>query len=230
MRRIRAWGMLAAMCLFVFAVSGCGGGSLDGNVGDNDNTSESIPNNEPDSYNTAEVLAGEWSVLSDSNTISTLNLTRNQYTIQMRLISARMNLDDVLISGNGGSLSVKESKQEWYVLLTTSYEDPYLVPYIDDEDGQLKYRLALRTLYSYDSDTVSSDINSSVLMTRSGKDKWRFEFIKDNNELNKQATAMNIEITSETTIHVKQQDIITVASFDVFYETEFDMRKVSDSL
>ena len=230
MRRIRAWGMLAAMCLFVFAVSGCGGGSLDGNVGDNDNTSESIPNNEPDSYNTAEVLAGEWSVLSDSNTISTLNLTRNQYTIQMRLISARMNLDDVLISGNGGSLSVKESKQEWYVLLTTSYEDPYLVPYIDDEDGQLKYRLALRTLYSYDSDTVSSDINSSVLMTRSGKDKWRFEFIKDNNELNKKATAMNIEITSETTIHVKQQDIITVASFDVFYETEFDMRKVSDSL
>ena len=229
MRRIRAWGMLAAMCLFVFAVSGCGGGSLDGNVGDED-TSNSIPNNAPDSYDTEKVLAGEWSVLNDSNTISTVNLTRNQYTIQMRLISARMNLDDVLISGNGGSLSVKESKQEWYVLLTTSYEDPYLVPYIDDEDGQLKYRLALRTLYSYDSDTVSSDINSSVLMTRSGKDKWRFEFIKDNNELNKKATAMNIEITSETTIHVKQQDIITVASFDVFYETEFDMRKVSDSL
>ena len=225
MRRIRAWGMLVAMCLFVFAVSGCGGGSLDGNVGDNDNTSESIPNNEPDSYDTAKVVAGEWSVLSDSNTISTLNLTRNQYTIQMRLISARMNLDDVLINGNGGNLRVKESKQEWYVLITTSSEDFYYVPYID-EDGQVQYRLALRTQYLYDSDTVSSDINSDVRMTRSGKDKWRFEFIKDNEELNKKATAMNIGITSETTIHVKQQDTVTVASFDVFYETEFDMRKV----
>ena len=87
--------------------------------------------------------------------------------------------------------------------------------------------LEIEEVYIYNSDTVSSDINSNVLMTHSGKDKWRFEFVKDNNELNRQATAMNIEITSDTTIHVKQQDIINVASYDVFYETEFDMRKVS---
>ena len=222
MRNLRAWGILLAMCVFAFALSGCGGGSLDGDVGD-DGTS-SIPNNDPDTYNTANVLAGEWSVLND--TIETINLERNDTTIQMRLISARMTFSDVNVNNNGGSLRVKDSKQEWYVLITTTDYQARSVPYID-EDGTLKYMLEVEEVYVYNSDTVSSDINSNVLMTHSGKDKWRFEFVKDNNELNRQATAMNIEITSDTTIHVKQQDIINVASYDVFYETEFDMRKVS---
>ena len=220
--------MLLVMCMFVFALSGCGGGSLDGNSGDDDS---SIPNNTADTYDTAKVLAGEWSVLND--TINTINLERNDTTIQMRMISARMNLADVYLEDNGGVLSIKNSKQEWYVLITTTdyqthsstYYTDY-IPYIDDE-GALKYRLEIRNVYSYNSDTVSSDINSSVLMTHAGRNKWRFEFIKDNGELNKQATSMNIEITSESTIHVKQQDIVNVASYDVFYETEFDMRKIS---
>ena len=144
----------------------------------------------------------------------------------MRLISARMTFSDVNVNNNGGSLRVKDSKQEWYVLITTTDYQARSVPYID-EDGTLKYMLEIEEVYIYNSDTVSSDINSNVLMTHSGKDKWRFEFVKDNNELNRQATAMNIEITSDTTIHVKQQDIINVASYDVFYETEVDMRKVS---
>ena len=223
MRKFRAWGIFLAMCVFAFALSGCGGGSLDGNVGDDAN-SNTIPNNDPDSYDTAKVLAGEWSVLND--TINTINLERNDTTIQMRLISARMTLADVNINNNGGRLSVKDSRQEWYVLITTTDYQARSVPYID-EDGSVKYMLEIEEVYAYNSDTVSSDINSSVLMTHSGKDKWRFEFIKDNGELNRQATAMNIEITSDTTIHVKQQDIINVASYDVFYETEFDMRKVS---
>ncbi len=224
MLKIRAWVMLMAMCALVFALSGCGGGSLDGDVSDNNDTSNTIPNNDPDSYNTAQVLSGEWSVLND--TINTISLTRNDTTIQMRLIAARMRLADVYINGNGGSLSVTDSRQEWYVLITRSDYQTNYVPYIDD-DGVVRYMLEIEDVYTYDSDTVSSDINSSVLMTRAGKDKWRFEFVKDNGELNRKATALNIEVTSETTMHVKQQDIVKVESYDVFYETEFDMRKVS---
>ena len=221
MRKLRAWGMLFAMCMLVFALSGCGGGSLDSN---SDTTSDTIPNNTADTYDTANVLAGEWSVLND--TVDTISLRYNDTNIQMRMISARMNLADVYLEDNGGILSIKNSKQEWYVLVTTTDYQTRSVPYID-EDGNLRYQIEIEEVYEYDSDTVSSDINSSVLMTHAGKNKWRFEFIKDNGELNRQATSMNIEITSESTIHVKQQDIVHVASYDVFYETEFDMRKVS---
>ncbi|MBR0169014.1 MAG: hypothetical protein IJQ08_10120 [Synergistaceae bacterium] len=224
MCKLGAWSMLAVMCALVFALSGCGGGSLDGTA--SDNNSNTIPNNDPDTYDTGKVLAGQWSVLND--TINTINLERNDTTIQMRLISARMSLDNVSVDGNGGSLSVKDSRQEWYVLITRSDYQTNYVPYIDD-DGVLRYMLEIEDVYSYDSDTVSSDINSSVLMTHSGRNKWRFEFVKDNGELNTKATAMNIEITSDTTMHVKQQDIVKVESYDVFYETEFDMRKVSST-
>ena len=208
MRKLRAWGMLFAMCMFVFALSGCGGGSLDSN---SDTTSDTIPNNTADTYDTANVLAGEWSVLND--TVDTISLRYNDTNIQMRMISARMNLADVYLEDNGGILSIKNSKQEWYVLVTTTDYQTRSVPYID-EDGNLRYQIEIEEV-------------SSVLMTHAGKNKWRFEFIKDNGELNRQATSMNIEITSESTIHVKQQDIVHVASYDVFYETEFDMRKVS---
>ena len=222
MRKLRAWGLLLAMSALIFAVAGCGGGSLDGDV--SEDTDNSIPNNMSDSYDTAKVLAGEWSVLND--TIDSISLERNDTTIQMRLIAARMSFDDVVIKNNGGSLRIKNSTQEWYVLITTKDYQARSVPYID-ENGALKYMLEVEEVYVYNSDTVSSDINSSVLLTHSGSNKWRFQFVKDNGALNKQATAKNIEITSDSTIHVKQQDIITVASYDVYYEAEFDMRKVS---
>ena len=108
MRTLKAWGIFAAMCMFVFAVSGCGGGSLDGSVGD-DPTPD--PVSVPDTYNTREVLEGAWLV-----TDATSSFTAGRFTF--RLNSARLIFDSIDMTASTADAFIT-SRQGWYTDFTS---------------------------------------------------------------------------------------------------------------
>ena len=108
MRTLRAWGMLMAMCVFAFALSGCGGGSLDGNVGDDTGPN---PVNVPDTYSTQKVLKGSWSAI---NSLYEFEAAKFGF----RLNSARLTFDEVSLTQSTG-LALVTSRHEWYTDYTS---------------------------------------------------------------------------------------------------------------
>ena len=108
MRTLRAWGMLMAMCVFAFALSGCGGGSLDGNVGDDTGPN---PVSVPDTYSTQEVLKGSWSAI---NSLYEFEAAKFGF----RLNSARLTFDYISLTQSIGEALVT-SNHEWYADYTS---------------------------------------------------------------------------------------------------------------
>ncbi len=108
MRTLRAWGMLMAMCVFAFALSGCGGGSLDGNVGDDTGPN---PVSVPDTYSTQEVLEGSWSAI---NSLYEFEAAKFGF----RLNSARLTFDYISLTQSVGEALVT-SNHEWYADYTS---------------------------------------------------------------------------------------------------------------
>ena len=116
MRKFRAWAVMMVMLLAVFAVSGCGGGSLDPEDSSGE-TEQSIPNNSPDTYDTQSILEGSWRALDDSYEFSAEYLT-------FRLNSALLTFSSTDIKGTVAQSKVT-SHQYWYAYYTygTLYTD-----------------------------------------------------------------------------------------------------------
>lgn len=108
MLKIRAWVMFMAMCALLFALSGCGGGSLDGDVSE-----DTAPNpvSVPDTYNTSEVLSGIWSAINSTYSFSAENFS-------FSLISARLSFDSINMSSSVADALIT-SRQEWYADYTS---------------------------------------------------------------------------------------------------------------
>ncbi len=100
--------MLMAMCVFAFALSGCGGGSLDGNVGDDTGPN---PVSVPDTYSTQEVLKGSWSAINSLYEFEASNFG-------FRLNSARLTFDYISLTQSIGEALVTSS-HEWYADYTS---------------------------------------------------------------------------------------------------------------
>ena len=112
MRKIRAWGMLILMGMSVFLLSGCGGGSLDSGNPIDPETTEGIPNNSPDTYDTQKVLEGSWLAINSTYEYSVKNFS-------FRLNSARLTFDSVDIKGTVAQSKIS-SRQEWFSFYTSS--------------------------------------------------------------------------------------------------------------
>ena len=91
------------MALLVFAVAGCGGGSIDP---DTESTVPTIPNDSHDTYDTQGVLEGSWRALDESYTFSNAYFT-------FRLNSALLTFASTDIKGTVAQSKVT-SHQQWY--------------------------------------------------------------------------------------------------------------------
>ena len=102
---------MMVMTVAVFALSGCGGGSLDPNKSYDDEET-SIPNNSPDTYDTEKVLEGSWQAIDSEYTFDAENFS-------FRLNSARLSFASTDIKGTVAQSKVS-SRQEWHSTYTSS--------------------------------------------------------------------------------------------------------------
>ncbi len=107
---MRKFWVFAVLLMFVFAFSGCGGGSLDPETS---HSEPSVPNDLPDTYDTQKVLAGSWRAIDSEYEFST-----DSY-FGFRLNSALLVFDSVDIKGTVAQAKVS-SRQEWFTAYTSS--------------------------------------------------------------------------------------------------------------
>ena len=116
MRRLRAWGMITVMGLFVAVLSGCGGGSIDP-----ENTTEqnlTIPNDYPDTYDTGKVLEGSWQAIDNGSGGYDFSGTYFLF----RLNSASLSFTSTDIRGTVAQPKIT-SHQEWHTNLISEDAD-----------------------------------------------------------------------------------------------------------
>ena len=110
MRKFGAFALMMVMAVAVFALSGCGGGSLDPDKSYDEET-PSIPNNSPDTYDTEKVLEGSWQAVDSEYTF-------NADYFNFRLNSARLTFASTDIKGTVAQSKVS-SRQEWHSTYTS---------------------------------------------------------------------------------------------------------------
>ena len=146
---------LIVLCMLVFNFSGCGGSadssSSDNNSNDN-NTNTEIPNNTPETYNTAYVLDGDWLLIDQEILIDDIVYT-NDASLTMYLVEASINFSDTEIFDERGISSV-DFHESWRIFANA------------DERIYLGIQ--------------SFDISEQHMnMSKSGADNWRCEFYYD---------------------------------------------------
>ena len=107
---------MICLCSAVFVFSGCGG-SADSSSG---SESTDIPNNNPDTYNTASVLDGDWEVIDQE---ITLDVDYGDSSLNMYLVTASMTFTDTDITESSGN-SIVTLHESWRAILddeTRSY-------------------------------------------------------------------------------------------------------------
>ena len=115
-RRLVFWSLMICMCFAVFMFSGCGG-SADSSSG---SESTDIPNNNPDTYDTASVLDGDWEVIDQE---ITLDVDYGDSSLNMYLVTASMTFTDTDITETRG-ISTVTLHESWRAVLddeTRSY-------------------------------------------------------------------------------------------------------------
>ncbi len=146
LRKVAFWCLITGLYLLVFTFSGCGG------TADTSSDSESsdIPNNNPDSYNTAAVLDGNWEVIDQE---ITLDVDYGDSQLNMYLVTASMQFTDTEITETRG-LSTVTLHESWRAVL-------------NDET---------RTYFGI----IPVNLDSQVMsMVKSGADNWRCELFDE---------------------------------------------------
>ncbi|MBQ7154116.1 MAG: hypothetical protein IJR85_01020 [Synergistaceae bacterium] len=110
MNKMKFWSILLVLGLAVFAFSGCGGSADTETPGENGD----IPNNTPDTYETADVLGGRWDVIDQSITIDA-DYTDGT-TLELMLSTASLTFADTEIIGTRG-LSTITLHETWNAYL-----------------------------------------------------------------------------------------------------------------
>ena len=148
---------MACLCFMVFLFSGCGGSA------DTSSSDDSDYNN-PDSYNTAAVLDGNWEVIDQEVTI---DVDYGTSGLSMYLVTASMNFTDTEITETRGHTTVTLHESWRAVLGDTSRTYFGIIP-------------------------VNLD-NQVMSMVKSGADKWRCELFDEyKTVLNIEILAYNI--------------------------------------
>ena len=146
-RRLVFWSLMICICFAVFMFSGCGG-SADSDSSDNLGTG--IPNNNPESYNTAEVLEGNWEVIDQEIVI---NVDYGDSALDMYLVTASMTFTDTDITETRG-ISTATLHESWRAIL--------------DDDTRSYFGII----------PVNLD-NQIMSMVKSGADNWRCELFDE---------------------------------------------------
>ena len=192
MRKANFLCLMMILCLAVFTFSGCGGSK------DTDSETESteIPNNTPDTYNTAAVLDGTWAVIDQE--ITATATYSSDVSVNMYLVTASMTFNDTEITGTRGlsSVSVRES---WR---------------FSEEDS---------TLANVEVIPINLD-NQVMSMVKSGADNWRCElFDTYKTVLNIEVFAQNlIQVTAH---RVSVIDDGMLSGTLIAYDTVLTFRK-----
>ena len=133
------------LCLGVFMFSGCGG-SADTESSD----STSIPNNNPETYDTAEVLDGNWEVIDQEIVIDAAS---GDINLEMYLVTGSMAFTDTEITETRG-ISTITLHESWRTVIA---DDPrqYLGIFPVNLDNQV------------------------MSMVKSGADNWRCELFDE---------------------------------------------------
>ena len=135
------------MCFGVFLSGGCGGSADTSSSGSSGNA---IPNNDPDTYNTAAVLDGNWEVI-DQKVI--IDVDYQASGLNMYLVTASMQFTDTEITETRG-LSTVTLHESWRAVRDdSSREFIGVVP-------------------------VNLD-NQVMSMVKSGADNWRCEMFDE---------------------------------------------------
>ena len=131
--------MVIIMCSAAFLSGGCGGSA------DSASENTTIANDEPDTYNTQEILNGTWIVIDQDN----ISVTVDSSNLEMRLITASITLSNTNITGTSG-VSFITSHETWHMFL----------------GGDTRNYLGIQA--------VNID-NQVMSMIQSEADKWRCE-------------------------------------------------------
>ena len=113
LRRSAFWSRLICLCLAVFMFSGCGGSA---DTSSSETESTDIPNNEPDTYNTALVLEGNWEVIDQEIIV---NVNSGDSKLEMYLVTASMTFSDTEFTGTHG-FSAVTLHESWRVMLNAT--------------------------------------------------------------------------------------------------------------
>lgn len=147
MRKLVFCSLMICMCFGVFMSSGCGGSA------DTSSSSEStdLPNNNPDTYNTALVLDGNWEVIDQQIAI---DVSYGDSVLNMYLSTASMTFTDTEITGTHG-LSTVTLHESWRAVL-------------DDNDTRSFIGI------------IPVNLDNQVMnMAKSGADNWRCELFDE---------------------------------------------------
>ena len=107
LRKLVFWSLMICLCFGVFMFSGCGGSA------DSSSSSESF--NNPDTYNTAEVLNGNWEVI-DQEVVINADYGNTTYGMSMYLVTASMAFIDTDITETRG-ISTITLHESWRAVL-----------------------------------------------------------------------------------------------------------------
>ena len=152
--------LMICLCSAVFVFSGCGGSA------DSSSSSESsdIPNNNPETYNTALVLDGNWEVIDQEITI---DVDYGDTGLNMYLVTASMTFTDTEITETRG-ISTVTLHESWRAVL--------------NDDSRSYFGII----------PVNLD-NQVMSMVKSGADNWRCELFDEyKTVLNIEILAANI--------------------------------------
>ena len=184
--------LMMIICVAIFTLSGCGGSK------DSDTETENtdIPNNTPDTYNTAQVLDGTWNVIDQE--ITATATYSGDVSLNMYLATASIIFSDTEITGSRGlsSVSIRESWR--FTREDSSLADVEVIPiYLD---------------------------NQVMSMVKSGADNWRCElFDTYKTVLNITVLAQNlIQVTAH---RVAPLDSGMLAGMLIEYDTTLTFRK-----
>ena len=153
--------LMICLCSAVFVFSGCGG-SADSES--SDTLSTGIPNNNPESYNTALVLDGNWEVIDQE---ITLDVDYGDSGLNMYLVTASMTFTDTEITETSG-LSTVTLHESWRAVL--------------NDDSRSYFGI------------IPVNLDNQVMnMVKSGADNWRCELFDEyKTVLNIEILAANI--------------------------------------
>ena len=180
------------ICLAVFSLSGCGG-SKDS---DTDTESTDLPNNSPDTYNTAAVLDGTWNVIDQE--ITATATYSGDVSLSMYLATASIIFSDTEITGSRGlsSVSIHES-----------------------------WRFSRENAAVGDVEVIPINLDNQVMsMVKSGADNWRCElFDTYKTVLNIEVFAQNLIQVTAHRVSVIDEGMLSGTL--IAYDTVLTFRK-----
>lgn len=165
---------MIVLCFGVFVFSGCGGSA---DSSSSSSSSTALPNNEPDTYNTAEVLNGSWDVIDQEIVI---DVDYGESVLNIYLTAASLDFTGTELAETKGTSTVT-FHESWRRVLVNGDSRTYM--------GIMQVNLD----------------NQRMKMAKTGADNWRCELPEDDYEtvLNIKILAENmIQVTEDRLVEI----------------------------